>query len=311
MMLSASNGTLVPALSTCVWARARVGATTAWDMCTYPRSVDRWVSGAVQRSGCWIECSDVDWMLRMLAAHKDSELLDFGGNIGFYTGAAAAAGHAVSVFEPSPDNAMHLLATVRHNGWRHVTLFTLCVSDSMSPCVLSGHRDNQGSLQHDMGYAVAGAGGSGGGAAPTTAGAALTRAAKHPKGWRRGMVTTMAVRVDDVLPPRARPTFLKIDIEGSECAAFRGMVRLLNESERIIGALVEFDKSHKCCNELIQSPTGAFWMLSHRHGLCAYQAPIARSAHLSHTSLSSLCELHGSSKQLNLQWKPCMTTRTR
>ena len=143
-----------PSLSTCVWARASVGSSS-WDMCTYPKSVDRWVSAAVQRTGCWIECADVEWMLGILAHYPGSELLDLGGNIGFYTHAAAASGHASAVFEPSPDNAMHLLATVRQNGWRHVRLFTLCASDSATPCSLSGHRDNQGSLSHDIGPSLA------------------------------------------------------------------------------------------------------------------------------------------------------------
>ena len=53
-------------LSTCVWARARV-ASVSWEMCTYPRSVDRWVSAAVQRTGCWLECRDVEWMLEVLS----------------------------------------------------------------------------------------------------------------------------------------------------------------------------------------------------------------------------------------------------
>lgn len=95
-------------LSTCVWAQARV-ASVSWQMCTYPRSVDRWVSTAVQRTGCWLECRDVEWMLEVLSkaaqSHdpgraSDAELLDIGGNIGFYTLAAAAAGHRVNVFEP-------------------------------------------------------------------------------------------------------------------------------------------------------------------------------------------------------------------
>eukprot|EP00320_Phaeocystis_rex_P016368 CAMPEP_0119074502 /NCGR_PEP_ID=MMETSP1178-20130426/72154_1 /TAXON_ID=33656 /ORGANISM="unid sp, Strain CCMP2000" /LENGTH=40 /DNA_ID= /DNA_START= /DNA_END= /DNA_ORIENTATION= len=40
----------------------------------------------------------------------------------------------------------------------------------------------------------------------------------------------MAVPIDTVLPPQDRPTFLKLDIEGGECAAMRGMRRVLNRS---------------------------------------------------------------------------------
>jgi FkbM family methyltransferase len=260
-------------------------------MCTYPKSVDRWVSAAVQRTGCWIECADVEWMLSVLGRWPSSELLDLGGNIGYYTAAAAAAGHAVNVFEPSPDNTMHLLATVRQNAWHHVRLFALCVSDMSGPCALSGHRDNQGSLQHDMGLVLSDG---------------ARRPPARPTGWRRGVVTTMATRVDDALPPRAPHTFIKVDIEGSECAAFRGMRTLLNESTAIIGALVEFDKIN-CCSELVSWPAGAFWILAHRHGLCAYQAPVAKPVHVRPTPLRRLCELRGGKHQLNLRWEPCST----
>ena len=123
-------------------------------------------------------------------------------------------------------------------------------------------------------------------------------------------MTTMAVRVDDVLPPRLRPTFVKVDIEGSECAAFRGMRSLLNQSRSIIGALIEFDKSHACCLELIAPTSGAFWILHHRHGLCAYQAPIAKPVHGQPTPLHNLCGLHSGVKQLNLRWQPCTGTST-
>ena len=107
------------------------------------------------------------------------------------------------------------------------------------------------------------------------------------------------------LPPRARRTFVKVDIEGSECSAFRGMRALLNASTSIIGALVEFDKSHACCSELIEPPLGAFYLLAARHRLCPFQAPVAKPANLRPTPLARLCGLRGRVKQLNLRWQPC------
>ncbi len=288
--LSATSS-LVP-LSTCVWAAARVGATT-WHMCTYPAKVDRWISAAVQATGCFaLECDDVLWMLGVMRRWSQTELLDLGGNIGFYSLAAAANGHAVNVFEPSPDNVVHLLSSARANSFRKLRVFSLCVSDTAAPCELSGHRDNQGALQHNVGSSNGGWGG------PRS----------HPIGWRRGLVTTMAVRVDDVLPPRVRPTFLKMDIEGNECEAFRGMRRMLNESAPriLIGALIEFDKSRVCCNELVsEAAGGAFWVLAHRHGLCPYMAYANQAAHTHASTLGDLCNIRGSAKQLNLRWKPC------
>ena len=75
----------------CVWATARV-ANTSWYMCTYPAQLDKYVSGPIQRSGCWLECQDAMWMQIVLRRFPNSQLLDVGGNIGFYTLAAAAVG---------------------------------------------------------------------------------------------------------------------------------------------------------------------------------------------------------------------------
>ena len=112
-----------------------------------------------------------------------------------------------------------------------------------------------------------------------------------------------AVRVDDVLPPQRLPFVLKVDLEGGECRAFRGMSRLLNESSRLAGALIEWDKSRACCPELIAPPLGAFALMRDRHGLCVH----AGSSKAPITSLEALCrtdfKLH--SKQLNLRWLPC------
>lgn len=282
------NGTHVP-LANCVWAIARAGTAT-WTMCTYPKAVDRWISAAIQTTGCFaLECDDVLWMLGVMRRWPHSELLDLGGNIGFYSLAAAADGHSVVVFEPSPDNVVHLLASARANSFRNVRVFSLCVSDTTGPCELGGHRDNQGALLHSIG---------------SSAGSFRSR----PTGWRRGLVTTMAVRVDDVLPPRVLPTFLKMDIEGGECEAFRGMRHVLNESASsiFIGALIEFDKSRACCHELVDGAAGgAFWLLKTRHGLCPYLAYANQAAHKHATRLDQLCEIRGGAKQLNLRWEPC------
>ena len=82
------------------------------------------------------------------------------------------------------------ITQVRANDFRNVRLFSLCASHAIGPCELSGHRDNQGALQHKT---------------PSSS----QHHHRTPTGWRRGMVTTMATRVDDVLLPRTRHTFLK------------------------------------------------------------------------------------------------------
>ena len=102
---------------------------------------------------------------------------------------------------------MHLLASARFNGFhRSVHLFSVCASDTTTPCELSGHRDNQGALKHVTSALAT--------SLPGAFGASALSARERPLGWRRGTTTTMAVRIDDVLSPRVRRTFLKVDIEG-------------------------------------------------------------------------------------------------
>jgi len=103
-----------------------------------------------------------------------------------------------------------------------------------------------------------------------------------------------------------------MDIEGGECEAFRGMRGILNASAPLtfIGALIEFDKSRACCQELIDESTqGAFWTLANRHGLCVYLAPAQKPAHTRPTPLARLCEIRGAARQLNLRWEPCDNAR--
>ena len=89
--LASAASPIEDATLSCVWATARV-ANTSWYMCTYPAQLDKYVSGPIQRSGCWLECEDVVWMQTVLRHFPNSQLLDVGGNIGFYTLAAAAVG---------------------------------------------------------------------------------------------------------------------------------------------------------------------------------------------------------------------------
>ena len=53
-------------LSDCVWARAQVpGGFPAWDMCTYPKRYDVWLSRRIQDNKCF-ECDTVSLVLRLL-----------------------------------------------------------------------------------------------------------------------------------------------------------------------------------------------------------------------------------------------------
>lgn len=224
-------------------------------------------------------------MQQLLQKWHPSQLIDIGGNIGFYSLAAAAIGSEAVIFEPSPLNVLHMVSSLRRNGFRGVRLNTLCVSDAPSLCAIGTHGNNQGALRHNMRSYD-----------PNISPTSLIQLAAS---------NTMAVAVDNVLPPQHRNTFVKLDIEGGECAAFRGMRHLLNHSTNIVGVLVEFDKSFACCKELVSPSSGGFWMLEARHGLCAFQAPVARPVHTTPTPLAALCKIRPSGRQLNLRWERC------
>ena len=49
--------------------------------------------------------------------------------------------------------------------------------------------------------------------------------------------------LDSVLPPTTRPVFIKLDVEGAECAVVHGMRNFLRDSAQIIGFLMEVSQS--------------------------------------------------------------------
>ena len=185
---------------TCVWATART-SVTSWEMCTYPSSLDKPLSHAIHRTSCWWECEDAAWMQRLLRAHNHSLLVDVGGNIGFYTLAAAAVHAAVVVFEPHPINALHLLHSLRRNNFRNVHLHGTCASDRVQPCTSLEESKKMGGnlpfidgrLRH--GHRIAGE-------VSEVALATESRAARY--------FVTLTTPIDALVAPQRRPTFLKV-----------------------------------------------------------------------------------------------------
>lgn len=242
-------------------------------------------------------------------------LLDVGANIGMYSLAAASVGAHVVAMEPMPSNAVRLLASARRNNWQsRLHLVTLCASEeSGRPCHLGLNPTNQGHLRHQVDEPAAAAA-----AASATQQQARAAELQRLSGASTqdgvvssdatgGLLTSASMRVDDVLrpQPRSRPMFVKVDVEGHECRAFRGMRRLLNESGRVVGALVEFDKVKQgCCEELVSAPHGAFAILHERHRLCPYPGKNSRAPPL---AMADLCLVDGRGvpKQLNVRWKVC------
>jgi FkbM family methyltransferase len=176
-------------------------------------------------------------MLRALKEHENSTLLDIGGNIGYYTLAAASAGHAVNAFEPVPLNAAMMQQSIERNHFDKVSLHTSALSSNSGELSMGLSKTNQGGVHH---------------------------------GGSRGSVTMLpSMYLDSVLPPETRPVYIKIDIEGGECNALKGMQNYISNSTKIIGVNMEFGQSKQCCSEWMSSG-GFFHVLHFKHGLCPH-----------------------------------------
>ena len=235
----APRATMPPDLA-CKWAHAHV-SDLRWDMCVYPPQNDVFVSASIVRAGAW-EPHLVSKMLATMRAHPGAVLLDIGSNVGFYALAAAAAGFRVQAFEPVPQNAARIEASLVKNGFSNVTLHTVAVGAATGVVPMGRHHNNQGGVAH--------------------------RATAHPT-LPTGLFPLVlpALRLDDVLGVERAPLYLKIDIEGGECDAFVGMRAYLLGARRIIGVNMEFGQSHRQCCKQWTAPDGAFDVFR-RHGLC-------------------------------------------
>ncbi len=138
--------------------------------------------------------------------------LDVGANIGYYTLIfARGVGPAgrVFAFEPEPGNFALLEENVAANGYRNVTLARLAVSDRAGRAQLYLDADNAGDCRmydsHDQ----------------------------------RPCVDIETVPLDDHFASLDRVDLIKMDIQGAEPAALRGMRGLL-ERHRQVKLLVEF-----------------------------------------------------------------------
>lgn len=224
----------------CVWKVASVWALH-WHMCLYAPAEDRFVSGSIHATGGW-ETDMVTAMLRALRRHPNSTLLDIGGNVGYYTLAAAAAGFDVDVFEPVPANAAMIQQSVARNGFTNVRLHTGALGDRHGEVGMGLSADaNQGGVRH---------------------GAAV-----------RSQTMLPSLPMDSVRAPETRPLYIKIDIEGSECEALQGMTRFWTETRQIVGLNMEFAQARARCCAAWMAPGGFFQVLHRRHNLC----PVGRT----------------------------------
>uniref|UniRef100_A0A7S4F9B9 Methyltransferase FkbM domain-containing protein n=1 Tax=Chrysotila carterae TaxID=13221 RepID=A0A7S4F9B9_CHRCT len=273
----------------CVWTRAHIRGIGAWDMCTYSADIDIWVSRRIQQRGSFEGDCVLEVVSALRAAAKagpEPVLIDVGGNIGMFSLAAAAVGVETHTFEPVPANALKLMASAVRNGFGHlIHLYSMGASDDNSVFAMGVNPQNQGGVTH----------------VPL-----LEEGAKF--------MQIPVVPLDSVLPSDAfskRPVYLKMDIEGGECRALRGMRRFLQKAN-LIGAAFETDKSETiaCCNELMRPPNGAFQLLRFHQSLCPYdqdrrnKLPFEDLCFLKPKNVAPAVGMNATWPD-NMIWKPC------
>jgi FkbM family methyltransferase len=276
----------------CSWVGAHVGAHASWQMCVHRPGRDIGISDGIRKDGCF-ECGMVKRVLRAMSRHArrheggrrgghEPLLVDIGGNIGMYTLAAAAAGFRVETFEPVPESALMITHSLARNGLQSlVRLHTMALSDRMQPLAMGVDNFNQGGVKH---VAAARGAATGGG------------------------VRLPAVRLDAVLapPPAGTPVYLKLDIEGGECAASTGMREYVRNTT-IIGVSMEFWQARQgCCTRWLRA--GEFFdVLRARHGLCPWTVPYPSKLEESngHQVAEPLSESLCGHGHANIEWRPC------
>jgi FkbM family methyltransferase len=143
-------------------------------------------------------------------------VVDVGANIGYYTCYFARLvgpkGHVVA-FEPAPDLVGILRDNVAYNGYSHVRLENKAVTDKSGPLTLYME---EGKPEDNRIFKDA------------------------EDSTPRSEQVVEGVRLDDVEFLRDHPpTFIKIDVQGAEIFAIRGMRRVLKESLNVC-VLVEY-----------------------------------------------------------------------
>jgi FkbM family methyltransferase len=133
-------------------------------------------------------------------------VLDLGGHVGTFSLAAAALGCRVACIEAAPENAALLLASVARNGFDHMHVIQAVATD------------HEGTLP----FLPNGPWG-------TVSNTAVARSPALIYGTELAPVTVRALTIDGLLGELRwdRVDFIKVDVEGSEVAAIRGMSQLL------------------------------------------------------------------------------------
>jgi len=160
--------------------------------------------------------------------------LDLGAHIGYFTlllAQTVGPGGSVFAFEPHPDNAALLKRSVDANHLEHVVIEEAAVAGESGNVALSLSRD--GSVDHRI----------------------------LPGMTERPPRTVQAWALDDYFTEPQRVDFIKMDLQGAEGLALKGMHRLIGQQDRLT-LMTEFEPWG-----LEQAGTGAHAYLTSLAGL--------------------------------------------
>jgi len=166
----------------------------------YVEPHDRAVGARLRRRGIW---AAAETALCKREIKPGMRVLDVGANIGYFTLLFARwvgpTGH-VYAFEPEPRNFELLQRNLARNGYTNVTALPKAVSRTSGSQRLYKSPDNLG--DHRLAHGTAG----------------------------RDSVDVSVIALDELLPGDARVDFIKLDIQGAECAAVQGARQLITRS---------------------------------------------------------------------------------
>ena len=184
----------------------------------------RWIVGS-SNHGCWLGSYEFDKQLLFeRTIPLGSIVFDLGGHVGFYTLLASelvGSNGRVFVFEPVPQNLLHLREHLRLNRATNVTVVEVAVSDR------SGVVSFDEGPSSSMGHMVA----------------------------ADGKLQVRTVALDELIDTGDIPTpdYMKIDIEGAEALALSGAKAMLAKSHPTIFLATHGSGIHRECCRLLQS----------------------------------------------------------
>ena len=166
----------------------------------YVEPHDRAVGARLRRRGVW---AAAETALCKREIKPGMHVLDVGANIGYFTLLFARLvgpnGH-VHAFEPEPRNFELLQRNIARNGYTNVTAVPKAVSRTSGSQRLYKSPNNLG--DHRLAHGTAG----------------------------RDSIDVSVIALDEFLQDEARVDFIKLDIQGAECAAVQGARQLITRS---------------------------------------------------------------------------------